>query len=251
MSTAQDRSLPLAASKDALGVSLDALLGVPSESPPRRRERRRIGLHSIGRRAIDRQLASEARLAQERQRVAAELHDLVMQDISFALARARTIAADPKLAPRHAEEAVAAGERALAGARSIVESLAGRKRTPVLELFETSVRAAARDIPLSLQLPGQAGSEPDQQTTDALLHIGREAVTNAVKHAAPTRVQVVLAREDEWRLSVIDDGSGFEQRDVSAGFGLDSLRRSAESLGGSFSISAPPGGGTRIEVSLP
>jgi signal transduction histidine kinase len=251
MSTAQDRSLPLATSKDAHGVSLDAVIGVSSESGRRRRERRRIGLHSIGRRAIDGQLAVEARLAQERRRVAAELHDLVMQDVSFALARARTIAADPTLASRHADEAVAAGERALAGARAILESLAGQKRTPALELFETSVRAAARDIPLSLTLPGEPGSEPDQQTSDALVHIGREAVTNAVKHASPKRVDVVLAREDEWRLTVTDDGCGFAGDDVAAGFGLDSLRRSAELLGGSFAISTAPARGTRIEVSLP
>ena len=251
MSTAHDRTLPLATSKDAMGVSLDALVGIPSESGRGRRERRRIGLHSIGRRSIDRQLASEARLAQERQRVAAELHDLVMQDISFALARARTIAADPRLASRHAEDAVAAGERAMAGARAIVESLAVRKRTSVIELFETSVRAAARDTPVSVDLPVAPGAEPDLPTSDALVHIGREAVTNAVKHAGPTRVQVLLTREDEWHLSVTDDGCGFAEDGVVAGFGLNSLRRSAESLGGTFSISTAPGRGTRIEVSLP
>ncbi len=174
-----------------------------------------------------------------------------MQDVAFALARARTIAAEPKLASRHADEAVAAGERAMAGARAIVENLAGRKRTSVLELFETSVRAAARDIPLSVELPGEAESEPDLQTSDALVHIGREAVTNAVKHAAATRVEVLLTHEDEWRLSVIDDGCGFAQDAVVGGFGLDSLRRSAQSLGGTFSVSSAPGKGTRIEVALP
>ncbi len=251
VSTAQNRSVPLATPDDVAASSLASVMSGTSDSRSRRRERRRIGLHSIGRRAIDRQIASDARLAQERRRVAAELHDLVMQDISFALARARTIAADPRLASRHADDAVAAGERALAGARAIVESLAGRERVPVLELFESGVRAAARNTPVSIELPAGPGVEPDQQTSDALVHIGREAVTNAVKHGAPSRVAVSLAHDDEWRLTVSDDGSGFEPQSIEAGFGLNSLRRSAEALGGSLSIATSPGHGTRIEVSLP
>jgi signal transduction histidine kinase len=153
--------------------------------------------------------------------------------------------------PGHADAAVAAGERALTGARAIVESLSARGRLPVLEVFEASVRVAARETPLTLQLPEAGTPQPDQLTTDALLHIGREAVTNAVKHAAPTRVEVELARDDEWRLTVRDDGTGFDPARVPAGFGLESLRRTAAGLGGSFEIRSELGEGTRIEVSLP
>jgi signal transduction histidine kinase len=251
MSTAQHRNVPLTASNDAVLRPPDGMVRAPIPAPRRRRERRRIGLHSIGRRAIDMQLASEASLAQERQRVAAELHDRVLQDVSFALARARSIAADPSLAPRHADSAVAAGERALAGARAIVDSLSGRDQTPVLELFETGVQASAMGIRLFLELPAEEGTEPDQPTSDALVHIGREAVMNAAKHAAPTLIEVSLAHEDEWRLTICDNGSGFDPVNVEAGFGLDSLRRSAEELGGTFSITSAPGRGTRIEVTLP
>jgi signal transduction histidine kinase len=115
MSTAHTRSLALSAAAEGAVVPLDGLAIGPSEG--RRRERRRIGLHGIGRRAIDRRLEHEARMSQERQRLAAQLHDLVMQDVAFALARSRAIAGDPSLARKHADEAVAAGERALAGAR--------------------------------------------------------------------------------------------------------------------------------------
>jgi signal transduction histidine kinase len=250
MSTAHHRSTPFQAGDDGLVVPLDGLTIPASESPRGRLERRRMGLRSIGRRTIDRQLAGETRLAQERRRVAAELHDLVMQDVSFALACARAIAADPALAERHADAAVAAGERALTGARSIVESLSRRERVPLLELFEAGIRAAARETPLKLELP-ECAAEPDQPTTDALLHIGREAVTNAVKHGAPRRVEVELAHADEWQLTVRDDGRGFEPGRTPTGFGLESLRRSAEALGGSCTILSAPGLGTRVEVSLP
>jgi signal transduction histidine kinase len=249
MSTPHNRSLPLRTANDALVLPRDGR--VVADAPRRRRERRRIGVHKIGRRALDRQLASEARLAQERQRVAAELHDLVMQDVSVALACARAIAGAPGVTPAHADAAVAAGERALTGARAIVESLSVRDRLPIIEVFEAGVRAAAREVPLSLKLPGTGTPEPDQPTIDALVHLGREAVTNAVKHAAPTSVEVELAHEDEWRLTVRDDGTGFDPERVQAGFGLDSLRRSAEDLGGSLKILSAPGQGTRVEVSLP
>jgi signal transduction histidine kinase len=234
---------------DALVLPLEGAAG--ADAPRRRRERRRIGLHTIGRRALDRQLAGEARLAQERSRVAAELHDLVMQDVSYALACARAIANDPAAAPQHADAVVAAGERALTGARAIVESLADRDREPVAEIFAAGVRAAARETPLSLTLPDGQTPQPDQPTSDALVHIGREAVTNAVKHADPSHIVVELTHADEWRLTVCDDGSGFDPARIREGFGLNSLRRTAESLGGSVEITTAPGQGTRVEVSLP
>ena len=107
MSTPHNRSLPLKRAKDALVLPLDGR--AVADAPRRRRERRRIGVDKIGRRAIDRQLASETRLAQERQRVAAELHDLVMQDVSLALGCARAIAGAPGVTRAHADAAVAAG----------------------------------------------------------------------------------------------------------------------------------------------
>jgi signal transduction histidine kinase len=94
-------------------------------------ERRRTRPQGIGRRLADRSVALETRLAQERRRLAADVHDLIMQDVSFALARTRAIAADPELAGRHAEDAVAAAERALAGARAIMSGLVEREQRPI------------------------------------------------------------------------------------------------------------------------
>ena len=194
-------------------------------------------------------------LADERRRMAADVHDLIMQDLSLALATARTLADDPVSAPQ-ASVVVAAGERALAGARDVIGGLVGRDREPVVEAVEAVVLTAARGVPLRFDADeGVATSaQPDDLTLRTLLHVGREAVTNAVKHADPSFVEVRLGHADEWRLRVRDHGRGFDpaRSDGGGGFGIESMRRHAETLGGSLRIASAPGSaGTLVEVVLP
>ncbi len=191
-------------------------------------------------------------LARERRRIAADVHDLVMQDLALALATARTLVDDPSCASR-ASVVVAAGERALAGAREMVDGLTAQDRKPVVEAVRDSVRMAARGAPLSFDADGvPAQDQPDQPTLDTLVHIAREAVTNAIKHAGPVAVEVVLERTEEWRLRVRDDGRGFDAAGAGEGFGLQSMRRHAHALGGSLRVaSVPGGGGTTVEAVLP
>ncbi len=185
--------------------------------------------------------------------MAADVHDLIMQDLSLALATARTLVDDPASAPR-ASIVVAAAERALAGARDVIGGLAGRDREPVVEVVESVVLGAARGVPVSFDAAGVATSaQPDHLTLQTLLHVGREAVTNAVKHAGPQFIEVRLSHADEWRLQVRDHGRGFDPAAAGGGgFGIESMRRHAEMLGGSLSIVSALGTpGTLVEVALP
>jgi signal transduction histidine kinase len=146
---------------------------------------------------------------------------------------------------------VTAGERALAGARVLISGLAERDSRPIAEAVETSVRAAARHTPLAFHAgAARALPKPDVSTRDTLVHIAREAVTNAVKHARPTAIGVTLERDDEWRLTVRDDGRGFDASDGREGFGLASMHRHAEALGGVLRVHSD-NGGTTVEASLP
>jgi len=198
---------------------------------------------------LERRAASEA-LAHERSRIAAEIHDLVMQDLAFALGTARTLADDAAAWPS-ASVVVAAGERALAGARQILDGLVAGERELAIEAVEDSVRAAARHVPLRFDAGGvPAGAQPDQPTLHALVHIAREAVTNAVKHAAPFLIEVVLEYGDEWRLRIGDDGCGLGANG-GAGFGLLSMRQRAQALGGSLRVHSAAGAGTTVEAILP
>jgi signal transduction histidine kinase len=202
----------------------------------------------------DERRASQDALARERRRMAADVHDLIMQDLSFALANARALTDDPARAPQ-ASTIVRAGERALAGARDVVSGLAAHDTRPIAQAVEASVRSAARHTPLAfdaVRVPTSA--QLDQPTREALVHIAREAVTNAVKHARPNAIEVILEHADQWRLTVRDDGRGFDEAPTAApmdGFGLLSMRECAHALGGAVHVGSVSGAGTTVEAVLP
>ncbi len=194
-------------------------------------------------------------LAHERWQMATDVHDLIMQDLSLALANARALSDDPTSALR-AGIVVGALERALAGARDVLGGLSEHDTRPIALTVEASVRAAARHTPLrfdAARVPSSA--QPDQHTRAALVHIAREAVTNAVKHARPNAIDVVLEHAGQWRLTVHDDGGGFEEAPVATpavgGFGLLSMRESAHALGGAVHVGSATGAGTTVEAVLP
>jgi signal transduction histidine kinase len=188
--------------------------------------------------------------------MAADVHDLIMQDLALALATARMLVDHPARESQ-ARVVVAAGERALAGARDVVNGLASHDRKPIVEAVEASVRNAARNALLTFHEKVPASVAPDQPTREALIHIGREAVTNAIKHADPLAVEVVLEYGEQWRLMVRDDGRGFDATGARAhpraasGFGLESMRDRAHALGGSLRVNSAAGQGTTLEATLP
>lgn len=200
----------------------------------------------------DRHISTDDALAEDRRRIAADVHDLIMQDLSFALATARTLADDPASAYQ-ASVVVTAGERALAGARDVMQGLVSRDGAkPVTESVQASARAAARSAPLKFEAMVDASVRADQPTVDTLVHVAREAVTNAVKHCgAQTPVEVLFERGEEWRLAVRDMGSGFDPSTAPTGFGLLSMHTRARELGGSLRVNSVPGRGTTVELTLP
>jgi signal transduction histidine kinase len=184
----------------------------------------------------------------ERRRIAADVHDLIMQDLALALAQARMLADDtPK-----ARTVVDAGERALANARDLVGGLSARRTESIAHAVTSSAQRAARHVPITVvgrDVPSVP--QPDAQTFSTIVHITREAVTNAVKHGGVTNIEVVLECPEEWRLRITDDGCGFNSEQASHGFGLNSMRRQAHALGGRLKVTTGPGAGTTIEALLP
>ena len=88
---------------------------------------------------------------------------------------------------------------------------------------------------------------------EALYRVVQEALHNVVKHARAGSVTVSLAVE-EGRLAVrvVDDGVGFEPRDVPAGhMGLDTMGQRVASLSGEYSIDSAPGKGTTVLACVP
>jgi signal transduction histidine kinase len=89
----------------------------------------------------------------------------------------------------------------------------------------------------------------------ALLRIAQEAMSNAVRHAHPKTVRVMLTEEPrDWELAVIDDGDGMSdlpEHHAQQGFGLTNMRERAHAIGGFLLLESAPGAGTRIRVRLP
>jgi signal transduction histidine kinase len=89
-----------------------------------------------------------------------------------------------------------------------------------------------------------------------LLRIGREAVTNAIRHANPSRVMVELVYEPESvSLKVTDDGSGFDPHApgfvTGAHWGLASMRERAAQINARFNLTSSRGKGTALELIVP
>ena len=82
--------------------------------------------------------------------------------------------------------------------------------------------------------------------------IVQEALTNAGKHGAATSVVVGVVEDNgHVRISVRDDGRGFDPSAATAGFGLAGMRERVELLGGELALTSAPGQGTTVAVTLP
>jgi signal transduction histidine kinase len=100
---------------------------------------------------------------------------------------------------------------------------------------------------------GERRLPPD--TEQGLFRIAQEALTNALKHAAPRRIDIALDLCDGTaRLTVRDDGIGFDptsSQATSKRLGLTSMRERAEALGGDLHVESTPAAGTTVDVQVP
>lgn len=196
----------------------------------------------------------------ERNRVAREIHDTLSQSlgaISVQLELARTHAADISAPARnHLGAAHKLARAALAEARESIWNM----RSQVLETCDLGEALEG----ILLRLTEGTGITPRMRvegdrrrlppvTENNLLRIGQEAITNASKHAQPTRIDVTLTFDGRTvRLAVEDDGKGFvvdgARSDEHRRFGLVGIKERAKLLGGTVEIVSAPGQGTKIVV---
>jgi PAS domain S-box-containing protein len=193
----------------------------------------------------------------ERQIVSYEIHDGVAQCLVGALMHFQAFAharqAGPP--PQEFEEGMRLLQAAAVESRRLIAGL----RPPALdelgivEALESLVSEARADIPqvtFTCDLPGDR--LPPQLET-VIFRIVQEALTNARRHAAAQTIDVLLERTDgHVHVRVRDDGRGFHHAAVPEDrFGLEGIRQRCRLLGGEPRITAAPGAGTTIDVSLP
>ena len=146
-----------------------------------------------------------------------------------------------------------AGRDALVEMRRLLERLRiepEETEPPGLDQLPTLVaRVEQAGLPVRLTLRGEPRPLPDCVDANAY-RIIQEALTNALKHAGPTRANVVVGYQPEaLRLWIYDFGVGGVSG--SDGYGLDGMRQRVARLGGEIAVGPGPGGGFQVAVDLP
>jgi signal transduction histidine kinase len=116
--------------------------------------------------------------------------------------------------------------------------------------LEEAARAIVQDGPITVSVSVRgAPKQLPLRISDVVFRVGQEATANAVSHAQPRTIQLRLVYgRSSVKLSVRDDGEGFNPPGETGGFGIRGMRRRAESIGASFHIRSSPGRGTSVAV---
>ena len=199
----------------------------------------------------------------ERTRLANDLHDTLEQaltGLSLQLQAADLFRdSDPEKSSQHLLLAQQFLDRSREDVHRTVWDLRvhGLDGTGLIDALRERAGAmvAGRPVTITVEEDGTPRSMPDVIAGNLLL-LAQEAITNALKHAAPQQIsaRISFLRDEVW-LEVRDDGCGFEV-DAAPGhrdghFGLQGMRERVKRLGGQLRIESTPGGGTRIEVRVP
>ena len=205
----------------------------------------------------------EASIAEERDRLARELHDALTQRL-FSLnltleATAATVGADPETARETLRQARHLVESALDELRSLIFEL----RPPELEAdgLVGSVRkhadllSRAHGLAIGVRSEGDGVTALGPEVERQLFRVIQEALSNVVRHASAGTASVSLEVTDEAAAVVVeDDGVGFdpgERAIASRRLGLTSMRERVAALGGELEIVSSPGKGTTVRATVP
>jgi len=197
----------------------------------------------------------------ERERIARELHDTLLQSVQGLIMRFSNIAQDIiTIQPAHRDmlDALDSADAMVVEGRDRVHEL--RRWSGARSLSEVLTRTAERLL-LPDKIEIRVGVEGSQREiypaiADELLRITDEALFNVSRHARARKVSITIAYgADALVLRIIDDGIGIAPEIVAQGgvaghFGLVGMRERAAKIGGQLAITAEPTGGTLVEVKV-
>ena len=199
----------------------------------------------------------------ERRRLARELHDAVGQDLTAFIINLRNLqrSAQSDLPPGILEEGIRLVERMLQRVRDLTVELRPSMLDDLglVSALRWYVDRQAKRSGVEAQFAADfvdVGLNADQQT--ACFRVAQEALTNAVRHGAPRRIQIKLQQKGEnLELSVADDGMGFDvvaarERAIGGGsLGLLSMEERVVLAGGALELDSTPEGGTVVRARFP
>ncbi len=198
---------------------------------------------------------------QERTRVAADLHDTLEQSLAGVALQLRAIetARTQDLAERNLSLATQILAQSREDLRRSVWNL--RVTDSGVTLLRDELRKICLAIfsgtPITAEVGGKGIERKlDVLTTDNLIMISKEAMTNALKHGNPNRIQIdVDYTAQSVSIAVSDDGCGFDSEKVAGThqghFGLTGMKERVRRIGGELVLESKPDHGTRVEVTVP
>ncbi|WP_329194303.1 sensor histidine kinase [Streptomyces sp. NBC_01435] len=208
--------------------------------------------------------AREAGVADERRRLAAEIHDTLAQGLTGIIAQLQVVTSvgdtRPELAREHLDRAAALARHSLGEARRSVHDLvpAALEHDDLPGALKRTVTDWGERNGVRAEFTVTGTVEPvHDEIAATLLRIAEEALANVGRHAGASRAGVTLSFMGvELTLDVRDDGRGFDPaalppRSGAGGFGLGGMRARAERIAGTVEVETEPGGGTAVCARVP
>ncbi|GAB7107440.1 hypothetical protein JCM4814A_57540 [Streptomyces phaeofaciens JCM 4814] len=203
----------------------------------------------------------ELTIAEERSRLAHELHDAVAQKLFSLRLTAQAAAAlvdrDPSRAKGELQQVAALAAEAADELRAAVVELrpAALDEDGLVATLRTQIQVLDRAHAARVTFTGRGVRALPAAQEEALLRVAQEALHNALRHADAQHVDVTLhKRGTDTVLRITDDGCGFEPaavRRAGRHLGLVSMRDRAGGIGGTLTVESAPGKGTTIEMEAP
>jgi len=212
--------------------------------------------------AVERRSQRLAAAEDERRRWARELHDETLQSLAAVqmILSAGKRSDRPEALGEAADDAIELLRQEATNLRALITDLrpAALDDYGIAGAIEALVGRVARqgiDVDLQMDLEYEPGLRPTRYPAElesAVYRIVQEALTNALKHGHAEHARLEIREEEAAiRISVEDDGVGFDPSSRTAGFGLLGMRERVELFGGALEIDAAPGRGTTIRAVVP
>lgn len=233
------------------GVAAIVLAAVAAGEVTRtRRERIRLAEERAAEAEAGRVAEGARRAAEERLRIARELHDVLAHQLSLISVQAGAALhrRDPEQAFAALTEIRSASKDALREMRGVLGVLRGTEASLArLPELVTQTRSAG----LAVEVTGEPPPLPAAADA-AAYRIVQESLTNAMRHAGAARVHIdVRETGDDVVITIVDDGAGPSADPSSSGNGLRGMAERAAAVGGRVTAGPGPDGGFRVEARLP
>lgn len=198
------------------------------------------------------------RLLEEREQMAADLHDGILQSlygIGLRLEVARVAGKNNQGTDQHVERAIAQLNETMAEIRRFID--VGRASLSANTRWEDALGGVLRSLTadggpaIMIELgPAAVARVPNTDQSDVVF-IAREAVSNAVRHAKATQIDVRLFEDDLGiRLEIEDNGVGFVKNHPLKGLGLLTMTRRAGRMGAVLTLKSAPRQGTKVTLEM-